>query len=94
MPDNTHSQNIELLLTENIKILVVKMWTGFLQIMIRSGRGFCELGKEALSSTTGGQNFEIFQNDTDKVVFLTWSNTRLIMNEIADGYGLGLFEIE
>jgi len=71
LPDNTHSQNSELLLNEKIKILVVKMWTGFVQIMIRSGRGFCELGKEALSSTTGTQNFEIFQNDTDEVIFLT-----------------------
>jgi hypothetical protein len=55
---------------ENIKMWVVKLWTGFVLIMIRSRSGFCELGREALSSTTGTQNFEIFQNDTDKVVFL------------------------
>ena len=57
-------------MTEYIKIWVVKMCTGFVQIVIRSGHGFCKLGKEALSSTTGTQNFKIFQNDTDKVVFL------------------------
>jgi hypothetical protein len=56
--------------TENIKILVVKMCSGFLQIMIRSIGGFCKLGREALSSTTETQIFEIFQNDTDKVAFL------------------------
>jgi len=70
LPDNTHSQNNELCVTENIKIWFVKMCTGFVQIMIRSGHGFCELDKEALSSTTGGQNFEMFQNDNEKVVFL------------------------
>jgi len=69
LPENTHSQNSELWVTENLKIWFVKMWTGFVQIMIRSRCGFCELGKEALSSTTGTQNFEIFQNDTDKVIF-------------------------
>jgi hypothetical protein len=50
--------------TENLKILAVKMCTGFVQIMIRSGLGFCKLGKEALSLATGTQNFEIFQNET------------------------------
>jgi hypothetical protein len=29
----------------------------------------CVLGKESLPSRTKTQNFEIFQNDTDKVVF-------------------------
>ena len=57
------------LLLTLIKVWVVKMCTGFVQILIRSGPGFCELGKEACSST-GAQKFEIFQNDTDKVVFL------------------------
>jgi choline-glycine betaine transporter len=51
-------------------VWVVKMCTVFVLIMIRSRCGFCKLGKEALSSTTGTQNFEIFQNDTEKVVFL------------------------
>jgi hypothetical protein len=55
--------------TENIKIWVVKMYTEFVQIVMRSGHGFCILGKEALPSRTGTQNFDIFQNDTDKVVF-------------------------
>jgi hypothetical protein len=64
------SQNSELCVTENMKIWVVKMCTGFVQIMIRSRHGFCKLGKEALSSTAGTQNFEIFQNDTEKIVFL------------------------
>jgi len=32
--------------------------------------GFARLGKEALFSTAERQNFEIFQNDRDKVVFL------------------------
>jgi len=31
-----------LCVTEHIKILVVKMCTGFVQIMIRSGHGFCK----------------------------------------------------
>jgi len=69
LPDNKNLQSSELCVTEHKKIWVVKMCTGFVQIMIRSGRGFCSLGKEALSSTAGTQNFEIFQNDTDKVVF-------------------------
>jgi hypothetical protein len=56
--------------TENIKMWVVKMCTGFVQMLIRSGRGFCKLVKEALASTAGGQNFEIFQNDNEKIVFL------------------------
>ena len=64
------SQNSELYVTENIKIWVVKMCTGFVQIIIRSGCGFGRLGKEALSSATGTQNFEIFQNDTEIVIFL------------------------
>jgi hypothetical protein len=59
-----------LYVTENIKICVVKMCTGFVQINIRSRRVFCKLGKEALSSTAGTQIFEIFQNGTDIVVFL------------------------
>ena len=58
-------------MTEHKKIWFVKMCTEFVQIMIRLGHGFCRLGKEALSSTAGTQNFEIFQNDTDKVVFAT-----------------------
>ena len=70
MPDNIHSQNSELYVTENIKIWVVKMCTGFVQIMIRYRCGFCKLGKESLSSASGTQNFEIFQYDTDKVAFL------------------------
>jgi len=53
LPDNTHSQNSELCVTENIKIWVVKMWPGFVQMLMRSGRGFCKLDKEVLSSTTG-----------------------------------------
>jgi hypothetical protein len=57
--------------TENIKILVVKICTGFVQIKIRSGLVFCKLGKEALTSTAGTQYFDIFQNGTDIVVFLT-----------------------
>ena len=70
MPDNTHSRKSELCVTENIKIWFVKMCTGFVQMLMRSGRGFCKLDKEALSSTTGGRNFEMFQNDNEKVVFL------------------------
>ena len=53
-----------------MKTWVVKMCAGFVQMLIRSGRGFCKLVKEPLASTNGGQNFEIFQNDTDIVVFL------------------------
>jgi len=48
-----------------------EMCTEFVQFMIRSGHGFCRLGKETLSSTAGTQNFQIFQNDTDKVPFAT-----------------------
>ena len=70
MPDNKHPQNSELCVTENVKIWVVKMCTGLVQIMIRSGRRLCRLGKEAISSTTGTQNSEIFQNDTGKLVFI------------------------
>jgi hypothetical protein len=55
--------------TENLKILAVKMRNWFVQIMIRSGRGFYRLCKEVLSSTTGTQNFEIFQNETNDVAF-------------------------
>jgi hypothetical protein len=38
-----------------------------------------QIWQEALSSTTGTQNFEIFQNDTDEVVFLELSNKMMIM---------------
>jgi hypothetical protein len=48
------------------------MYSGFVQIMVRSGHGFCRLGKEVLSSTTGTQFFEIFQNETKKVAFLAF----------------------
>ena len=68
MADNTLSQNSELRVTENIKIWIVKMCTGFLQIMIRSGCGFGKLGKEALSSTAGTQ-MRYFRM-TQRVVFL------------------------
>ena len=60
----------ELCVTENLKILAVKMCSGFVQIMIRSGRGFCRLRKKDLSSTNGTHNFEIFQIETNKVAFL------------------------
>jgi hypothetical protein len=44
------------------------MCSGFVQI--RTGGGFCRLGKEVLSSTTGTQILEIFQKETKKVAFL------------------------
>ena len=63
MPGNTHSQSSELCVTEDINVWVVKMCTGFVQIVIGYGCGFCILGKVAISST-GTQNFKVFQNDT------------------------------
>ena len=44
---------------------VMKVCTGFMWLMIRYGSGFCKHGQEASSSTTGRQNVQIYENDTD-----------------------------
>jgi len=47
--------------TEHIKILVVKMCTGLVQILIRSGVGFAELVKRFYLQQLGYKTFRYFR---------------------------------
>jgi hypothetical protein len=63
-----HSKRIRLL-QGFVKWWVIKVCTGFMCLMIRYRSGFRRLGKEASSSTTGRQDVQIFQNETDRSGF-------------------------
>ena len=57
------------MVTGNLQVMGIIVCTGLMWLEIRYRSGFCKLIKEASSSTTGRQNIQIFQNDTDRSRF-------------------------
>ena len=51
------------MLTGNHQVMGIIVCAGDVWLEIRYRSGFCKLVKEASSSTTGGINVQIFQND-------------------------------
>ena len=52
-----------------VKRWVMEVCAGLMWLMIRYRSGFCKLGKEASSSTTGRQNVQIFHRETGGLGF-------------------------